>query len=71
MFGILDKEQPVVVSREQKYHSQGEGACEDSWGFYGEGPTLKEAKHEGCRACEKCSFEELTAAKLLRRFLPR
>jgi hypothetical protein len=72
MFGILDQDQPVSVSREEKYHSRGAGACEDSWGFYGGGgETLKEAENNGYRACEQCSFEEVSIAQLVRQIFTR
>jgi hypothetical protein len=71
MFRILDKDQPVIVSSGNKYHSQGSGACECSWGFYGSNETLREAEVAGSKACENCCFEELSVSKLLGQLLKR
>lgn len=69
MFRILDKDQPVVVSSRNEFHSQGVGACESSWSLYWSNDTLKEAQVGGSRACENCSFEAVKVGKLLRQLL--
>jgi len=69
MLRILDKDQPVIVSSGNEYHSQGSGACESSWGFYASNDTLREAEVGGSRACENCCFEAVSFGKLLRQLL--